>query len=502
MAHEFFPGFQTDANTTIFIADAINLAAIGVISAYGGTQLPFNSGLIQSGLDPAGLIPLPSDPVNITVQNMTRMGFDDQQIVAIVTGSHALGGVHAANHPHLTSLEFDAFDDTPGVFDNDIFKQTLKGNCKIPFDCLLAQNEPFKCIPLDESMAARSAREPGHVGPDSARRLIVLAPYLGFDERKRADPRPSVDPGIIERRGSVEGAQTARGFAALMMRLGQRCPDGLPVKSGTLVLGERELGGERGDEHRSTQSLAIGSGRGQESLLSNLAVTTALASSSCPFDENPTTETFESTLLKPHPEHEPAGGGEVAGSPIFYLQPSVCIQPQPRPRGNIDVYVRVIRLGLLLLFQLSEVVSIGFDVALEAGRNFQPPLGSDPALSFQQAYLSIPASRMDHFLALPLSPPLGFRSATNTTRAPSSRSCLRLQVCRGETCGCSGVIWAALLAALASFGGFLAFVDATGTIRNILLRVRLRPPVISCPPSPRHQLLPHPLRGICDPLDP
>ncbi|RKO86268.1 heme peroxidase [Blyttiomyces helicus] len=154
MAHNFFPGSLgiDSAGTSITYPDAMNLAGITTISACGGPEITFGSGFNVFGSDPTGLLPLASDSPQHTVGNMDRMGFTPEQIVAIVTGSHTLGGVHAANSPNLTTEDFAPFDSTPTVFDNNVFKQTLAGNCRIPFDCFLAQNETYR--PFVERFAA------------------------------------------------------------------------------------------------------------------------------------------------------------------------------------------------------------------------------------------------------------------------------------------------------------------------------------------------------------
>ncbi|RKO89425.1 heme peroxidase [Blyttiomyces helicus] len=146
MAHGFFSGSlgSDKAGTSIFMKDTMNLAATATTNACGGPQVPFLSGLSQPGPDPTGLLPLPSDSNSVTVANMERMSFTPEQIVAIVTGFHTMGGVHAASNPHLTTEAFASFDSTPGVFDKDFFKKTLKGECTIPFDCFLAKNEQYK----------------------------------------------------------------------------------------------------------------------------------------------------------------------------------------------------------------------------------------------------------------------------------------------------------------------------------------------------------------------
>ena len=51
-----------------------------------------------------------------------------------------MGGVHKAISPNLTDQEFAPFDDTPGVFDNNVFKKSLEGNCALQVDCEIARD--------------------------------------------------------------------------------------------------------------------------------------------------------------------------------------------------------------------------------------------------------------------------------------------------------------------------------------------------------------------------
>ena len=52
-----------------------------------------------------------------------------------------MGGVHKAISPTLTNQDFTPFDDTPGVFDNNVFKKALEGKCALKLDCDIA-NDP------------------------------------------------------------------------------------------------------------------------------------------------------------------------------------------------------------------------------------------------------------------------------------------------------------------------------------------------------------------------
>ena len=48
-------------------------------------------------------------------------------------------GAHAAISPNFTNATFAPFDDTPGVFDNHIFKNILAGDCVLKVDCAMMQ---------------------------------------------------------------------------------------------------------------------------------------------------------------------------------------------------------------------------------------------------------------------------------------------------------------------------------------------------------------------------
>ncbi len=102
------------------------------ITHCGGPAIPFASGRKDAPIptNPKGHLPEPNEPfLSVLDKLKNKMGLDYRDIVALVTGSHSMGGVHAPISPELTNKSFVQFDNTPGVFDNDIFKQTLKGYC-------------------------------------------------------------------------------------------------------------------------------------------------------------------------------------------------------------------------------------------------------------------------------------------------------------------------------------------------------------------------------------
>lgn len=69
-----------------------------------------------------------------------------------MTGSHSMGGVHKAISPSLTNQVFTPFDDTPGIFDNNVFKRSLNGQCALQVDCEIAKDPDTR--PFVELFAA------------------------------------------------------------------------------------------------------------------------------------------------------------------------------------------------------------------------------------------------------------------------------------------------------------------------------------------------------------
>lgn len=135
--------FVRNPNITISDADKIALAAHVSVTHCGGPSFPFRAGRIDTTTptSPIGLIPSGELGLEDVRSHFLRMGWTNEDIVVLVTGSHTMGGVHGKNSPKVTSEEFIPFDDTAGIFDNHVFKFTLQGKCAIKLDCDIA-NDP------------------------------------------------------------------------------------------------------------------------------------------------------------------------------------------------------------------------------------------------------------------------------------------------------------------------------------------------------------------------
>jgi len=130
-------------------ADLIALGGAVTVTHCGGPKIPFRGGRVDVDISTTPVetlrsnmarLPGSMDPYATVKAKMLRMGFSYADIAALVTGSHTMGGVHKAISPNLTDQEFAPFDDTPGVFDNNVFKKSLEGNCALQVDCEIARD--------------------------------------------------------------------------------------------------------------------------------------------------------------------------------------------------------------------------------------------------------------------------------------------------------------------------------------------------------------------------
>ncbi|KAI8901267.1 heme peroxidase [Globomyces pollinis-pini] len=130
-------------------SDIIALAGHLTVTHCGGPAMPFRVGRedVATPVGPEGRIPDDStDSYSKMKARLQQLGFNNEDIVVLVTGSHSMGGVHQKISPHATKKKFEPFDNTPGVFDNDIFKNMMKGKCILNIDCGIMKDPEL--IPL------------------------------------------------------------------------------------------------------------------------------------------------------------------------------------------------------------------------------------------------------------------------------------------------------------------------------------------------------------------
>ncbi|KAJ3193679.1 hypothetical protein HK101_004383 [Irineochytrium annulatum] len=126
-------------------ADCIALGAHVTLAHCGGPNIPFRYGRTNVPLgtqdDVALLASNDSAPLADLLPSFYRMGLTKLDMLILVSGSHSLGGAHAAITPSATNKTFAPFDTTPQIFDNDIFVRMTRGECLLNVDCQL-MNDP------------------------------------------------------------------------------------------------------------------------------------------------------------------------------------------------------------------------------------------------------------------------------------------------------------------------------------------------------------------------
>ncbi|KAJ3108301.1 hypothetical protein HDU96_007556 [Phlyctochytrium bullatum] len=125
-------------------ADKIALGAVVTVQHCGGPSIPFRTGRAdvfpKAANDYANLARNPLESLPSVTAKFQALGLSKLDMLVLVSGSHSLGGAHKAITPSVTTETFAPFDDTPGTFDNNIFRKILQGKCVLPIDCAFAQD--------------------------------------------------------------------------------------------------------------------------------------------------------------------------------------------------------------------------------------------------------------------------------------------------------------------------------------------------------------------------
>ena len=153
LAPSIAPKFMQNPQVKMSKADMIALAGQISISHCGGPNMTFRAGRLDTTkpTSPINRIPVGNSTLAAFRPRLAAMGWTNEDIVVLITGSHTMGGIHGKNTPALTSKPFVPFDDTPGIFDNNVFKKTLEGYCPVPMDCEIAKDPILR--PLVEKYA-------------------------------------------------------------------------------------------------------------------------------------------------------------------------------------------------------------------------------------------------------------------------------------------------------------------------------------------------------------
>ncbi|KAI8844183.1 heme peroxidase [Chytridium lagenaria] len=129
----FVDNLENIVNVSLSDADQIAMGAAITVRHCGGPNVVFRPGRGDVPKSAPNDIKLlagdPFAPYADVLASFERMGLDKLDMMVLTTGSHTMGGAHRAISPKVTNETFAPFDDTPGVFDNDVFKRVLEGRC-------------------------------------------------------------------------------------------------------------------------------------------------------------------------------------------------------------------------------------------------------------------------------------------------------------------------------------------------------------------------------------
>lgn len=132
-------------NSTVSLADIIQIGGYVAISETGGPNMKFRFGRIDVGTadnDTDGRLPFPASKNLRAI--FYNMGFNDKEIVAI-SGAHTLGGVRFVIPGSTAPLK--PFTNNPLVFDNSYFKLLLQTQqptlARLASDLYLVQDAAF-----------------------------------------------------------------------------------------------------------------------------------------------------------------------------------------------------------------------------------------------------------------------------------------------------------------------------------------------------------------------
>ncbi|KAF8809049.1 L-ascorbate oxidase [Phlegmacium glaucopus] len=124
---------QTYPNQLISRADVISIAAILAVSSCGGPIIPFRAGRIDTYVAGGTGTPEPQQDISTLTESFRRQGFNQSEMIKLVSCGHTMGGVRSSDFPQLvppnpsSSLPvIDDFDETM-QFDNLVVTDYLRG---------------------------------------------------------------------------------------------------------------------------------------------------------------------------------------------------------------------------------------------------------------------------------------------------------------------------------------------------------------------------------------
>ncbi|KAL1870843.1 hypothetical protein Daus18300_004931 [Diaporthe australafricana] len=170
------------------MSDLIALGASLSTRVCGGPVVPVKGGRVDATSAGAVGVPQPQNAISLFINQFSRMGFTQAEMIGLVACGHTIGGVHTPEFPALVppgtaANNESALDTTPEVFDNKVVTEYLDGTTKSPLvvgpSVALKQNADFVVFNSDRNVTMNTLASPTNFTSTCAsllQRMIDVVP--------------------------------------------------------------------------------------------------------------------------------------------------------------------------------------------------------------------------------------------------------------------------------------------------------------------------------------
>lgn len=170
------------------MSDLIALGASLSTRVCGGPVVPVRGGRVDATSAGSPGVPQPQNAISLFINQFSRMGFTQSEMIGLVACGHTIGGVHTTEFPALVPAGTapngeSALDSTPDVFDNKVVTEYLDGTTKSPLvvgpSVALRQNADFVVFNSDRNVTMNTLASPANFTSTCAsllQRMIDVVP--------------------------------------------------------------------------------------------------------------------------------------------------------------------------------------------------------------------------------------------------------------------------------------------------------------------------------------
>lgn len=180
-----YAGFFSPRST---MSDLIALGASLSTRVCGGPVVPVRGGRPDATSAGSIGVPQPQNAISLFINQFSRMGFNQAEMIGLVACGHTLGGVHTTEFPALVPAgtaanNESALDSTPDAFDNKVVTEYLDGTTKSPLvvgpSVALKQNADFVVFNSDKNVTMKTLADPTNFTSTCAsllQRMVEVVP--------------------------------------------------------------------------------------------------------------------------------------------------------------------------------------------------------------------------------------------------------------------------------------------------------------------------------------